>query len=303
MKTVICTTGTSIAGGIGPKGVSSVAIRERLAGLAAQKGGQGEYLASASAESHSLYRMGLHADDTVHLLHSATEDGKTCALELKALIEGAKELGQHVDIHDIAGLQVKDLSLFRREGIPNLFRKLDDISRPARDRGRHHDVCLNITGGFKSVVPYVTLFGLLYRLHVVYIFERSDTLLTLPPALINFDFERLAQVEAALQRLYDQDIMLKDDFFKAIPNLDHSKREWVSSLLEEEDGLVALSAFGQLVSQAINPSLPSVHLSPNAQETYDRASGDLRRHFTVMLVRVANPLWREQARHPFAART
>lgn len=299
MKTVICTTGTSIAAGLDPKGVGSVAIRDRLAGLAEQQGGQGEYLVRACAESHSLYRMGLHVDDAVHLLHSDTKDGKTCAVELKALIEDAEELGQHVYIHNIAGLQMKDLGLFRREGIPNLFKRLDDISRPARDRGRHSDVWLNVTGGFKSVVPYMTLFGLLYQLRIVYIFERSDTLITLPPALINFDFERLTQVEAALRRLYDEDTMLKDDFFKAIPNLDHSKREWVSSLVEEVDGFVVLSAFGQLVSQAINPSLPSVHLSPNAQETYDRASGDVRRHFTVMLDRVAKPLWREQTRHSF----
>ena len=97
-----------------------------------------------------------------------------------------------VQLHEIPGLQVTDHDRFRREGIDNLFKILDDISKPRLDRGQH-DVWLNVTGGFKSVVPYVTLFGLLYRLPVVYIFERSNTLITLPPAAINFDFERLAR--------------------------------------------------------------------------------------------------------------
>lgn len=297
MKTIICTTGTSIASGVPLDRIDKSTIEKRLKDLRGDPN-TGHYLVQASAESHSLFRMNLDPADTVHLLHTQTEEGKVCADALKSLISDSEALGQKVQLHEVHGLQVEDRDRFRREGIDNLFKRLDELSKPHLDRGQH-DVWLNVTGGFKSVVPYVTLFGLLYRLPVVYIFERSETLITLPPAAINFDFERLAQIDGAIRRLTEEGPMPKDEFFKEIPNLDHSKREWISTLLEEEDGLVTLSAFGFLASRVINQEIPSIKLSPNALKAYNNAGGDVRRRFTVMLVRVSDPIWRTQKRHPF----
>jgi CRISPR/Cas system-associated protein Csm6 len=62
-----------------------------------------------------------------------------------------------------------------------------DIARDPVQISAGHQIILNATGCFKSVVPYLTLRGLLYRLNVVYIFEQSNALLTLPPAPIHFD--------------------------------------------------------------------------------------------------------------------
>ena len=297
MKTIICTTGTSIALGIPPDRIDRSTIEKRLKDLREDPSTE-HYLIQASAESHSLFRMNLDPADTVHLLHTQTEEGKVCADALKSLISDSEALGQKVQLHEVHGLQVEDRDRFRREGIDSLFKILDGLSKPRLDRGQH-DVWLNVTGGFKSVVPYVTLFGLLYRLPVVYIFERSETLITLPPAAINFDFERLAQIDGAIHRLTEEGAMLKDEFFKAIPNLDHSKRDWISTLLEEEDGLVTLSAFGLLASRVISQEISSIKLSPNALKAYNNAKGDVRRHFTGMLIRVSDPMWRRQKIHSF----
>lgn len=298
MSTIICTTGTSIASGIEPDRIAKSTIEERLKDLQKSTDTPEQYLTRSSAELHSLFRMNLDRDDVVHLLHTQTEDGRACADALKALISDREELGQKVQLHEVYGLQVTDRDRFRREGIDNLFKILDELSKPHRDSGQQ-DVWLNVTGGYKSVVPYVTLFGLLYRLPVVYIFERSKTLITLPPAAIDFDFERLAQVDDAIHRLAEEGAMPKSEFFKAIPNLDHAKRDWLSTLLEEDDGHVTLSAFGLLASRGINRDVPSVYLSPRALEAYNGAGGDVRRHFTSMLSNVSNPIWRQQKRHSF----
>ena len=298
MKTVICTTGTSIVSGIEPDRIHASAIRSRLKRL--QDGSTPEqYLINASAESHSLFRMGLDDGDVVHLLHSETDDGRTCAQALRTLI--VEELVKTVHVHEVSGLQVLDRDRFRRVGIATLFEILDSIARPCLDRGQGRNVYLNVTGGFKAVVPYATLFGLLYRLPVVYIFERSAALLTLPPAAINFDFERLSQVDGAMQRLIGEGAMHKDEFLKAIPNLDRAKRDWVYTLLDEDDeGYVTLSAFGLLASRVVKREFSPVYLSREARAAYDRASGDVRRRFDTMLDRAANPVWRLQKAHPFA---
>ena len=298
MRTIICTTGTSIASGIEPDLIAKSTIEERLKDLRKSMDTPEQYLTRASAELHSLFRMNLDPGDVVHLLHTQTKDGKACAAALKVEISDNEELGQKVQLHEVCGLQVTDRNCFRREGIDSLFKILDRLSKPHLDRGQQ-DVWLNVTGGYKSVVPYVTLFGLLYRLPVVYIFERSNTLITLPPAAINFDFERLAQVDDAIHRLVEEGVMPKNEFFKEIPNLDHAKRDWLSTLLEEDDGHVTLSAFGLLASRVINRDVSSVYLSPTALEAYNNAKGDVHRHFTGMLIRVSDPIWRRQKTHSF----
>ena len=301
MKTVICTTGTSVAGGIQFKEASGTyrrTIDDRLLSLRATA--PETYMIPASAESNSLFRMGLDRNDRVFLLHSDTPDGKTCAEAVENLIKRSLNL-KNVQLCEIAGLQVTDGNRFRKEGVNSLFGSLDRICRNLLNRSQR-EIWLNITGGFKSVVPYVTLFGQLYQLPVVYIFERSDSLITLPPAPVNFDFERLARAADAIHQL-NTDVMFTNEsrFFELIdPPPDYLERDWFATLLEREGEEVTLSAFGQLALQVIQEdAATTVNLSCNAQAAYNDAAGTPRAQFNAMLGRVRNPLWRTHKDHAF----
>jgi len=161
-------------------------------------------------------------------------------------------------------------------------------------------VILNVTGGFKSVVPYVTLYGLLHQLPVVYLFERSKALLRLPPVPVNFDYERLGQAMDALELLRREGVISKEKFFQAIPGLDFHGRDWYECLLEEEDGYVTISAFGNLFLKLRAQEQNQVFIGLSARQQLDVSGSTVKEQFTFMLERVADPLWRKGKIHSFA---
>ena len=300
MKTIVCTTGTSIARGIE---MSADGIGERLKELDENTSSREDYLVQASAESHSLFRMEkdpsvrMDPNAVIHLLHSGTDEGRVCAEALKKLIEAKFE--RTATTHEVEGLQVTDRNAFRRQGINSLFNELDKIATPCIAAGTR-DIALNVTGGFKAVVPYATLFGLIYRIPVVYIFERSKSLIVLPPAPINFDFERIGQAAEAIEELAKAGAMARQSFYDKIkPRPGAIEEGWFDSLLEEEDSLVTLSAFGFLAYRVIQT--PEIHLllSPSAATAYRKATGTALAEFDSIRRGLGNALIRESKLHPF----
>src|SRR6058998_3602722 len=71
------------------------------------------------------------------------------------------------------------------------------IDNPNNRYGR--EIILNATAGYKSLVPYTTLVGLLFQVPVQYIFETSSELLSLPPLPLDFDQQFFKQVEPLLE--------------------------------------------------------------------------------------------------------
>lgn len=301
MKTIVCTTGTSIAAGV-PEETRNrggeafrEAIRKRLAGLASGLE-SGEFLERASAESNSVCRLAPAVGDRVVLLCSETDEGTICAEEVQRLL--ANHLHVATECRRIEGLQASDATRFRRVGVQNLFGELDRHCGSSRSGGGD-SVFLNVTGGFKSAVPYVTLYGLLHQVPVVYIFERSDRLFTLPQAPVRFDYDRLAPAAEAIATLYHETDMPKEEFFKRISGLPFHERAIYEPLLDEENGRVMLSAFGLLLHEALQRDRGNVFLSANAAKAFEDATGDARDQLAFMLDRVGDPLMRRAKRHSF----
>jgi putative CRISPR-associated protein (TIGR02619 family) len=302
MKTVICTSGTSIARGARLLSGQTIdafrsEIRRRQDDLRNKTAAE-SYLHAASAETNSVSRLRPERGDIVWLLHIETEDGEICAAETARLLE--EHVGLEVRLRRIEGLQVNDAQRFRRTGIRALFDALREICEPLLG-SQDQEIILNATGGFKSVVPFVTLFGLLNRLDVVYIFEQSEALLRLPPVPLNFDYERLGQARQALLRLEEAATMPREEFFKLIPGIDYAQRDFYASLLEEDDrGEVMLSGFAQmLLYQSRSVDQCEVWLHPNALRSYEASQGLLREVFDHLLARVRDPLWRQAKVHAF----
>jgi len=81
----------------------------------------------------------------------------------------------------IRKLQIKDNSDFEI-GLKNLITKFHEISNKKYD-----DVVLNITGGYKVVIPYLTMIGEILEIPIYYIFENSNELILVPQLPIGFD--------------------------------------------------------------------------------------------------------------------
>ncbi|HPP54339.1 MAG TPA: putative CRISPR-associated protein, partial [Thermoguttaceae bacterium] len=166
-RKILCTTGTSIAGGgksfqeADQKEEYRSHIRQRMEDLRPKRSSPEEFFRKLSAETHSLAKLKVSESDEVVLLHSETLDGQLCAEAVKEVLEN--ELGLHPHLVKIEGLQVNDGKRFRQVGIQKLFEVLTEETKGWLENPEQKAI-LNATGGFKSVVPYVTLFGLLHRL-------------------------------------------------------------------------------------------------------------------------------------------
>jgi len=299
-RVILCTTGTSVAQGVrtgqdeakkGNKDLFLQAIRERVEQVRRELPEDDAFLQRVSAETNSLRLLRVTPRDRIVLLHTETGDGLACALELARIVENTLDV--QAELRLVAGLQVDDAERFRRQGIQNLFRLLD------QEGPQGQQVIINVTGGFKGVVPYTALFGLLYRRPLVYLFEHSATLLTLPPAPISFDWERIGPARDAILELERQTTLPREKFFERIPGLSHDGREFFEALLEPAGDEVTLSTFGLMVVEGARQQQSPVRLSPSALQTYEQSRGLEQAQLARLIARVGEPLWRRSHMHTF----
>ncbi|MBI2190702.1 MAG: putative CRISPR-associated protein [Planctomycetes bacterium] len=246
--TFLCSTGTSAA--------KLVCPGARLAEWVAERGGAEQSAAEIfrsfaefvpkgaalheklSAEIHSLAKMDLQSNDRVLLLASATADGYACALAVEMYLKRHWD-GLSVVTDRIVGLQVHDASLFRKQGVVNFVRR---CMREVNDYGREN-VVLNPTGGFKALVPYTVLIGMLKRVPCRYIFEQSKTLLELPPLPVEFQrgpFEAYRDLFERMER--DASIPVKD-WDQQVP---FEERPVLEPLIERHGAEITVSDVGFL---------------------------------------------------------
>ncbi|GEM_PF-1620485 len=150
----------------------------------------------------------------------------------------------------ISGLQIWDKKEFEEEGLKNLFERLDSISKECQKE----DVILNITGGYKGVIPYLTIFAQLKEFRTFYIFEDSQELIEIPQLPVDFDFSVVEENYIAFEGLNKQKQNLPSivDFKK---NLHEKEKEAEKEyeqlekkrLIQVNDGKVEFSVIGRLL--------------------------------------------------------
>ena len=191
-----------------------------------------------SAEVHSLVRLGVNNNDRVILLSSETTDGKACAFAVKYYLD-RYFVGLECTVDSVDGLQVHDAERFRRTGIVNFVGK---CLNAVNQFGNTHSI-LNPTGGFKALMPYAVLVGMLKKVPCKYIFEQSTTLLTLPPFPIAIDRGSFESYRTLLNKIERETHLPIDAWNQSIPYAD---RELLEPLIEVCDKQVTLSGVGLL---------------------------------------------------------
>lgn len=220
-----------------------------------------------SAELHSLARMGVNAKDTVVLFSSETPDGQACAWAVKRYLEVARP-GIHCRVELISGLQVTDDFRFRTAGVLNftqaVLRELD--------RYGVGQCVLNPTGGFKSLVPYTVLIGMLKGVPAQYIFEQSSSLIPLPMMPVEFARSRLEPIRPLLERIQDETAIPRADLEAALP---YEERQALDALFEDlGQGQVSLSPVGFLIWEELErPTALVPFLSRRALEDLLKVRG------------------------------
>lgn len=263
-RLIVCTVGTSIMGGkekYEPADRFSIRIRERLKTARTDHGEK--FYARASAEVNVLHKLGCGRDDEVLLLATDTEDGRACADLLQEFIES--EFKARAKVETVTGLQMKDARIFRRDGVRALFQRLKQAKKEADERNL--ELVHNVTGGFKSVLPFSVLYGMMQGSPSYYAFEWTDSLIELPALPLTFDWERLRFAAEALLALRKQDVMSKREFEDLLPKHGYGDDAIYEILIERVDDMVAPSAAGDLLFESLEREIARsvVKASPAAR--------------------------------------
>lgn len=308
MTTYVCTAGASVAAGcpgLAPLqrqasrwDADTQALREqvdqRLAVLdLASAAGR----ARASAELNALHRAGLHGDDEVILLTTDTAEGRCCAEAVRGVLLAHFGLAPpRVVVERIAGLQVHDAEALRRQGLANLSRRvLAYLNDPQRRYGGGCVLCPN--GGFKGVVPFVTLLGMLFRAPVVYVFELADCLIRLPPLPLGLATDLFDRALPAIRWARAQGIFDVNDFLRHVTRYEAEESELFNGFLELADGegastLASLSPLAEVLTQNDADADVRLMLSPRAAADLEALDGRARNRVEPYLARLASSLWR-----------
>lgn len=315
MRTILCTVGTSISGGTkdSPSLVryfrETTAWDEKTPELDAEiqarlKNPRYDLTTpagriAASAELNSLQRLGVLADDEIILLATDTAEGRACTQALASAIETAFGLpSSQCRIEPVRDLQVRDAARLRGSGLPNLCRKLLFYLRdPSRQYGG--GVIVNPTGGYKGIVPFTTILGMLYGARAVYVFESSPTLINLPPLPVVFDLDLFESARPALIDAKNAGVLSPERFLGQIPGLEASQRERYLGFLEVlSDSEACLSPLAEVLLEEEELGSGRVFLSPDCLKKLDDNPTN-RSHVLRLLARSGSASWRSANAHPF----
>lgn len=304
MKTIICTTGTSIAKGCPALRAyqedaskwedQAVDLEDQIATrLANYNLSTAQDRIEASAELHSLHRLQIETGDTIVLLATDTVDGRVCAEALARAVRQAFSLEEaSVRLHRIPGLQVRDGKRLREEGLVRFAETV--ISYVENPQYRHGgEMFLNPTGGFKGVVPFLAAIGMLFRIPTVYVFEHSNTLITLPPLPVQFDLHLYERAATALRHIHDESYVHEQEFFSRIEGYHTHERDLFLSFVERvENQMVTLSPLAFVLLRISEEGARQIHLSPKAAATLQQSSGLSQLALERLLIRLGDPVWR-----------
>jgi hypothetical protein len=268
VKTIICSVGTSAAKTLGlkPKDLTNWVNKQDSVEDAAEQVfftfrkiiPEGENLKNdLSAEIHSLVRIGITNEDRVILLASSTDDGYCCALAVEKYLKH-HWTGIYAKAEQIPGLQVVDAELFRKEGVVNFVKRiLKEV-----DSYDASNIILNPTGGYKALVPYTVLLGMVKGMKCDYIFEQSTTLLELPPLPVEFKRSQFETYKDLFEKIERETEISQAEWEARVP---YTERNILESLVEFSNNHVTISAVGFLFLEEMRkPSVLVPFLSQKA---------------------------------------
>ncbi len=174
---------------------------------------------NASAEISSLYKIDPNEQAEIYLICTETVLSKLCGNVLK------KHYGERVkEVKVISGLQIQDKKKFETEGLVYLFDEIERISQ-----GYWQDVAINMTGGYKAIIPFLTVISQIYKVPAYYMFDDKEQsgyeLLKMPQIPIDINWSEFEKYKGVWEDLrkgisnwteYQAKNQLMDDFHACV---------------------------------------------------------------------------------------
>lgn len=206
---------------------------------------------NCSAEIKTLSKIEDFDKHKHYLLTTDTAISLSAANLIKRFLKEKCNINDdNIVIESITGLQVHNPVDFKNIGMNNLIAKIKEI----KDDAKGEEVILNISGGYKALIPILTIIGQLENIPLKYIYEDSNELIEIPDLQIDFDFTFIEEYYNAFELLKKepQNLPTKEEFLKIIGNnYEYSKFLEKDKIIEEftfnNNEKVRFSYLGKLI--------------------------------------------------------
>jgi len=253
-----------------------------------------------SAEVNSLNKLGVNKNDRVILLSSDDALCRVCAdMNKKAIMESFGLSDDQVTIRRIEGLQVQSGKILREKGLTNLVKVVVDEYLENENIRYSYDIVLNPTGGYKGVVSFLTVLGMLYGRRTIYIFEHAKELINLPPLPFSFDVDLFDRVRPALLFVEKEIAVTEEAFLSKIKYYTPEERDRFMAFTEPLDSKLTLSPLAHsLISMENRQEKPVI--APSAVDTLEKIDGASALMVRRIIKNSVDSLWRSQKYHSFS---
>lgn len=254
---------------------------------------------TACAELDSLYRAKLTADDTVVLLATDTYLGKVCTDALKRLLENVFKLSpDKISIERIVDLQVHDPKRLEETGYKNFLELVRKKVETYQQSGCELYFCPN--GGYKGVVLFLTIFGMLYHIKIIYTFEHAKKLVTLPSLPFTLDRELFKRAENALRCLSEEIEQPEAVYLKNIQDYTEEERALFMGFVQSDGKgkVTPLSLLEPYICAAERPFMVMMTKEAvNTMEELRKADNKSYSELLSYIKNAQNPEWRNRSVH------
>ncbi|MDZ4681671.1 MAG: hypothetical protein SGI94_14610 [Saprospiraceae bacterium] len=144
----------------------------------------------------------------------------------------------------VKGLQVEDARQFKMEGFSNLLKIMQKFATPEQ-------TIFNISGGYKALIPYLTLYAQLEGIPLKYMYEESEELVTVGNLPFGFDFFLFTDEYLAFEMINPektfQNLPTKPEFIKNLSDPESFQQFKDNSLIIENEDKIQLSLLGNML--------------------------------------------------------
>jgi CRISPR/Cas system-associated protein Csm6 len=191
----------------------------------------------ASAEISSIEQIEGKDTSDIFLLCTETVGSYMCG----RVLEKHFSRNRTVRLDYVKGLQLKNLEAFKQSGVSNL---LVHIEKYAQSGTYWSDLVLNLTGGYKGLIPIMSIIGQVKQIPIYYLFKGDE----------NEDYEIIEMPRMPI----DYKLAVFEDYWQYFSLFGESSNEIISTdafpyqfvndcdgFLEQNDDVVALNWLGK----------------------------------------------------------
>ncbi len=243
-------------------------------------------VSAVSAELNTLFKMKPSKEsDIVVLFPTFTYAGVLCA---KLLSDILKSYVSSIEVIFTKSLKNAEDPSFPKEGLSNflsnMIKCIDEYEK------NNYEIKILVSGGYKSLVPYSTLIGILKRKDIYYIYEDSDQLMGLPSLPIGIDISTFKPCYPILRNIENSPVNDYQIYFDRLP-------EEIKNLIEKEDDQFKFESVLTFLVQSYNDIVNKSPLEIEGRNlnllnylSRDTSKPDLKRYF-MNLVDIGSFFW------------